>query len=192
MIDTDFSGRQEGFADKIFLERWSPRSFLPEGIPSDNLKKIFDAARWSPSCVNEQPWLFFTASRDSESFSDFLACLKESNQLWAKNAGTIGFLVSRRFFKTKDRENQLADFDCGASWMALTIQARFLGYFTHGMGGIYREKVEKLLKLDGTKYKVIMGFALGKIAPKNLLPAELQEKENPSSREMLEVIWKDL
>ena len=67
---------------------------------SDNLKKIFDAARWSPSCVNEQPWLFFTASRDSESFSDFLACLK-SNQLWAKNAGTIGFLVSRRFFKRK-------------------------------------------------------------------------------------------
>ena len=27
--DTDFS-RQDGFADKIFLERWSPRSFLPE------------------------------------------------------------------------------------------------------------------------------------------------------------------
>ena len=76
--------------------------------------------------------------------------------------------------------------------MALTIQARLLGYFTHGMGGIYRDRIEKLLELDGTKYKVIMGFALGKLAPKNLLPAELQEKENPSDREMLKVIWKDL
>ena len=117
------------------------QKFFTGGIPSDNLKKIFDAARWSPSCVNEQPWLFFTASRDSDSFSDFLACLKESNQLWAKNAGTIGFLVSRRFFKTKDRENQLADFDCGASWMALTIQARFR-YFTHGMGGTTGKKLK--------------------------------------------------
>ena len=192
MKDINFSVQRDGFADKIFLERWSPRSFLPEVISSENLKKIFDAARWSPSCVNEQPWLFFTASRDSESFNEFLSCLKESNQLWAKNAGTIGFLISRRFFKTKDRENQLADFDCGASWMALTIQARLLGYFTHGMGGIYRDRIEKLLELDGTKYKVVMGFALGKLAPKNLLPAELQEKENPSDREMLKVIWKDL
>ena len=76
-----------------------------------------------------------------ESFNDFLSCLKESNQLWAKNAGTIGFLISRRFFKTKDRENQLADFDCGASWMALTIQARLLGYFTHGMGGTLQDRM---------------------------------------------------
>ena len=192
MKDIDFSARREGLADKIFLERWSPRSFLPEVISSDDLKKIFDAARWSPSCINEQPWLFFTSSRDSESFSGFLACLKESNQLWAKNAGTIGFLISRRFFKTKDRENQLADFDCGASWMALTMQARLLGYFSHGMGGIYREKIENLLELDNTKYKVIMGFALGKLAPKNSLPEDLQGKESPSSRETLEVIWQDL
>ena len=192
MKDIDFSERREGLADKIFLERWSPRSFLPEAICGDDLKKIFDAARWSPSCVNEQPWLFFTASRDSESFNDFLVCLRESNQLWAKIAGIIGFLISRRFFKTKDRENQLADFDCGASWMALTIQARLLGYFTHGMGGIYRERIEKLLELDGAKYKVIMGFTLGKITSKNLLPAELQEKENPSGREKLEVVWKEL
>ena len=47
MKDINFSVRSDGFADKIFLERWSPRSFLPEVISSDNLKN-FDAARWSP------------------------------------------------------------------------------------------------------------------------------------------------
>ena len=63
--------------------------------------------------------------------------------------------------------------------MALTIQARLLGYFTHGMGGIYRDRIEKLARARWNKIQVIMGFALGKLAPKNLLPAELQEKENP-------------
>ena len=84
----------------------------------------------------------------------------------------------------------MADFDCGASDgfddSSQTLDISHMGW------AVSTGKVEKLLKLDGTKYKVIMGFALGKIAPKNLLPAELQEKESPSSREMLEVIWKDL
>ena len=44
----------------------------------------------------------------------------------------------------KPRENSLAEFDCGAAWMALTIQARLLGYYTHGMGGM-STKIEELL-----------------------------------------------
>ena len=48
---------------------------------------------------NEQPWLFFTASRDS-ALSDFLACLKESNQLGQKMP-TIGFFYFTHFFNER-------------------------------------------------------------------------------------------
>lgn len=185
-----FSSRINGVADKVFIERWSPRSFVSDTIPELDLKKIIDAARWSPSTINEQPWLFFTASREASKFQEFIKCLNEGNQVWAKHSSVIGFVIARRFFKNKPKENSLADFDCGAAWMALTIQARLLGYYTHGMGGINRAEIEELLNLDVKKQKVMMGFALGKRADASALPEELRKKENPSSREELGDIWK--
>ena len=35
----------------------------------------------------------------------------------------------------------MAAFDCGAAWMAMTMQARKYGLYTHGMAGIDREAV---------------------------------------------------
>ena len=184
-----FMYRTEYLADEVFVKRWSPRSFLPEVIPDDDLKKIFDAARWSPSTVNEQPWLFYTAGRNSESFNLYLNCLNEGNKLWAKNAGLVGFLVARKYFKTKDKVNSLSDFDCGSSWMSLTLQARFLGLYTHGLGGIMREEIQKLLCLNPEDFKVIMGFVIGKIDKSDRLSTELSSKEIPSSRLCIEEIW---
>jgi hypothetical protein len=139
--------------------------------------------------LNEQPWLFFTAHRKSARFNDFVTCLSEGNQVWARNAAVLGFLVARKFFKNKARENQLAQFDCGAAWMALTMQARLLGYFTHGMGGIDREMVRDLLSLNEREHSVIMGFAVGKKADSELLPENLRDKESPSNRDVLESFW---
>ena len=185
-----FTSRINGVADKVFIERWSPRSFIPITIPELDLKKIIDAARWSPSTMNEQPWLFFTASREALKFQEFVKCLNEGNQVWAKHSSVIGFIIARKFFKKKPRENSLAEFDCGAAWMALTIQARLLGYYTHGMGGINRAKIEELFNLDVKKQKVMMGFALGKREDASALPEELRNKEIPSPREELGDIWK--
>ena len=98
-------------------------------------------------------------------------------------------ILARKFFKNKARENQLAQFDCGAAWMALTMQARLLGYFTHGMGGINREMVCDLLLLNDQEHSVIMGLAVGKKADSELLPENLQAKEIPSNRYDLESFW---
>ena len=38
-----FTSRINGVADKVFIERWSPRSFVPITIPELDLKKIIDA-----------------------------------------------------------------------------------------------------------------------------------------------------
>ena len=184
-----FSSRINGVADKVFIERWSPRSFVSDTIPELDLKKIIDAARWSPSTMNEQPWLFFTASREALKFQEFVKCLNEGNQVWAKHSALLDLLLRGSFLKKNQERNSLADFDCGAAWMALTIQARLLGYYTHGMGGINRAKIEELLNLDVKKQKVMMGFALGKRADASALPEELRNKEIPSPREELGDIW---
>ena len=43
-----FTSRINGVADKVFIERWSPRSFVPITIPELDLKKIIDAADGLP------------------------------------------------------------------------------------------------------------------------------------------------
>ena len=63
MDNSNFLNRKDGVADNLFIERWSPRSFSPEPMKLADLKKLIDAARWSPSTLNEQPGFFYGKSR---------------------------------------------------------------------------------------------------------------------------------
>ena len=44
-----------GLLDDVFLDRWSPRSFTDEPVTDDQLAALFEAARWAPSWMNNQP-----------------------------------------------------------------------------------------------------------------------------------------
>ncbi|MBI3795215.1 MAG: nitroreductase family protein [Nitrospinae bacterium] len=48
--------KAEAQVDRLFLDRWSPRAFDPTPLPEETVKSLFEAAKWSPSCMNEQPW----------------------------------------------------------------------------------------------------------------------------------------
>ena len=71
--------------DSMFLDRWSPRAFLDEPIPEHQIKTLFEAARWAPSCYNEQPWLFLYAT-EPEQRRIFTSLLVDKNQRWAASA----------------------------------------------------------------------------------------------------------
>ena len=43
---------------EMVMKRRSIRSFKPDPIPDDDIEKIIEAARWSPSGANSQPWEF--------------------------------------------------------------------------------------------------------------------------------------
>ncbi|WP_275575126.1 nitroreductase family protein [Methylocucumis oryzae] len=44
----------------LMAKRWSPRAFAADKPVSDTeLLALFEAARWSPSCFNDQPWRFY-------------------------------------------------------------------------------------------------------------------------------------
>ena len=36
----------------VVLNRWSPRSFADRDVSTNDLKKLFEAARWAPSSYN--------------------------------------------------------------------------------------------------------------------------------------------
>ncbi len=186
--DVDYSQRdpQPGVAAQ-FVQRWSPRAFTKSQIDRATLARILDAARFAPSCYNEQPWRFYTSTK--ETFNDYLDLLVEGNQVWAKDSAVIGFLVAKRYFTMNGKSNAHARFDCGAAWMSLALQASVEGLYSHGMGGIKYDEIANYLKLDPEQDDLVMGFAIGKIGAKDSLPENLQKMEQPSGRKALSDIW---
>lgn len=185
----DFSQRDPvaGVAP-LFVERWSPRAFVKANIAAPTLASIIDAARWSPSCFNDQPWRFYTSNDDT--FTAFLALLVEGNQAWAVNAGVLGFITARTRFAHNGEPNGFATFDAGAAWLAMTLQANKLGLHTHGMGGIHRDAAAEYLGLNTDEEQVLMGFAIGTAASLSQLSEEQRQREVPNGRRPLDEIWR--
>ena len=172
--------------DPLFINRWSPRSFSDEQLTGAEIASIFEGARWSPSSFNRQPWLFVyeTDGPDRETFDSILM---PGNQLWASKAPLIGFIFAET--KTQEgRKPRTSQFDTGAAWMALALQARSLGIYTHGMAGIDYDSVHEKLGVSDEYYTAMCGFVAGRIGPREALPEDLQERESPNDRKPLKEI----
>ena len=188
--EIDFSQRDPADGvDDLFYQRWSPRAFKKTTLPERALRAIFDAARWAPSSRNAQPWQFVT-NTDETDFDLFCGLLVEENQKWAKNASLIGFIVARRHLENSGKPNNSAMFDCGAAWLCMTLQARRLGLYTHGMGGIKRAEVYRALNIDEEKYHVICGFAIGVLDAQKTHGGNEVIDRKPSARRPLDEVWR--
>lgn len=148
--------------DDMFIARWSPREFLPDAIESEDVETLFEAARWSPSCFNEQPWRFVYANTPDD-VSLFRTALVKDNQGWTENVPLLVFVFSKIHFAQNSKLNKWAGFDTGAAWMALTLQANRLGIHTHAMGGIKRDVAFEVTGMDSDAYDVVCAIALGRI-----------------------------
>lgn len=69
---------------KEIKERWSPRAFSTEKIDDKDIMGLLEAARYAPSCFNEQPWRFIVAKSDEE-LDKMRSIIVDSNRVWADN-----------------------------------------------------------------------------------------------------------
>lgn len=170
----------EAPVERLFIDRWSPRSFADTALTDDEISTMFEGARWAPSSFNRQPWLFVYET-DGPDRATFNSILFDRNQLWASNAPLLGFIFARTV-DDNGRELRTAEFDTGAASMGLALSAATLGIYTHGMAGIDRDAAHAKLGVPTGSWKVMCGFAAGRIGPKDALPDEMQAMENPSDR----------
>ncbi len=134
----------------LMKSRWSPRAIDPDkDISPEDLTALLEAARWAPSCFNDQPWRFIVCvkSKDETSWQNALANLAEKNQLWAKNAPVLMLAVAMDNFNHNGKLNRWAMYDTGAASVSLCFQATALGLVVHQMGGFDAEKARALFKL---------------------------------------------
>src|SRR5207253_10165190 len=97
--------------DPDIRRRWSPRAFEDRAVEREKILSLLEAARWAPSCFNEQPWryLVFDGS-DQEAMAKARACLVEGNA-WALEAPLLMISIARNNFTYTEQPNRTAQHD---------------------------------------------------------------------------------
>ena len=167
--------------DERFLDRWSPRAFSPAPVDEATLATLFEAARWAPSCMNEQPWLFLYGSTPEE-LEYYRPILEASNREWADRAPVLAVIFARRTFSRTGKPNRWAQFDAGAAWLSLALQARALGLYAHAMGGFHEDVAYEALHVSREEYEAMAVVAIGRHGDPALLPPKHRAREHPNGR----------
>ena len=173
--------------DNQFIKRWSPRSFKFDPLSLEEIQTVFEAARWAPSCFNDQPWHFVVA-HEEEALIKMREAMMEGNQVWANKAPVLIGVFARKHMKHDNSVNKWAGFDAGAAWMSIALQAHQMGLITHAMGGFFPEKLSEICKLDPELYEPMCMVAMGKQGALEDLPENFHDREEPSDRVELQEI----
>lgn len=171
------------------VERWSPRAFDSDhDLTEESLISIFEAARWSPSAGNSQPWRFILARRGSAEFAQIEEALMGANKSWAGAASALVVNLA----VVEDAEGgpvRWAEYDLGQAVAHLSVQAHSSGLYVHQMGGFYPEALVESFSIDSTLRPVSV-MTIGKLGNTDQLSEVLKERElAPRTRMPLDDIF---
>ncbi|MGI5951102.1 MAG: nitroreductase family protein [Brooklawnia sp.] len=127
-------------------QRWSPRGFDEAAeIDRDELLSIIEAARWAPSAGNTQPWSFIVARRGTGQFDAIIGALAGFNTSWTPAASAL--IVFNSVPERAGKMTRWIDYDLGQAAAHATMQAEYLGYNVHQMGGFDPEAIANAFDL---------------------------------------------
>ncbi len=161
----------------LIASRWSPYSFSNRSVSDEDLRSLFEAARWAPSSYNEQPWSYIVAKReDAEEFARLLSCLVEGNQAWAKAASVLALGISRLNFARNNKPNRAAIHDLGLAAGNLVLEATARGLSVHQMIGILPDQAREVYSVP-EGYEPMTGLAIGYASDPIDVPEEWRARD---------------
>jgi len=162
---------------ELISRRKSTVLFSSEMPGKEIIQRLFEAAQWAPSSLNQQPWRFIYALKGDYQYDGLLSCLSEKNQEWAKNAPILLLTIAQVISDYKDRKNIYAWHDTGMAYANLVLQATSERLSVHPMGGFDREKT-KLITAIPERFEPVAFAALGYKSESNDFSSELLERES--------------
>jgi nitroreductase len=162
---------------ELLARRWSPYAFADRPVSADDLRALFEAARWAASSYNEQPWSYLVATKANPAdFERLLSCLVEGNQAWAKAAPVLALGCTSLNFALNNKPNAAAVHDLGLASASLTLEATARGLFVHQMIGILPDKARELYRIP-ENVQPTTGLAIGYRVDPNALPERYRERD---------------
>lgn len=160
----------------VLAERWSPRAYDAETpIDEAKLASALEAARWSPSAANSQPWRFIVARRGSAAHHGIHSTLMGLNQAWAGDAGVLIVAIAE-VADVNGAPISHAIYDLGQAVAHLSVQAHHDGLHVHQMSGFVADQLRDTFGLD-ERFVPMTVLALGDLGDAAQLPEPLRERE---------------
>jgi nitroreductase len=171
----------------LLSHRRSPRAFSERAIEPSTIMSLFEAARWSPSSANEQPWNFIAATKvDSQAYSAIVESLVEGNRRWAVHAPLLVVGVAQSTYLKSGKLYRHAWYDLGQSIAHMTVQATSQGLSVHQMGGFDANQLRASFSIP-EGYDAVVVLAIGYADRPETLPDDLRGREEaPRMRKPLE------
>lgn len=175
----------------LLVKRYSPYAFDPaRAVQQEDLDSLLEAARWTMSSYNAQPWRYIVGVKDdgSDTWQQIFNCLVEGNQPWAINAPVLVLGLVKTTFDHNGKHNAAAEHDLGAASAMLTIEAVARGLCVHQMIGIEPSLVvETFSPVDDIK--PLTALAIGYAGEASHIPdAYAQRDAAPRQRLPLDAI----
>lgn len=166
----------------VLAGRWSSRAIDPDRpVPSHQVARLLEAARWAPSSGNVQPWRYLVFD-DSvpEAREQARGCLRRGNA-WAQRAPVLLLSLVARWWPDSTDPNPSALHDVGAASMSLCLQAAADGLVAHQMAGFDRQMArERFAVPDGTD--PVAFIAVGHPGRADLLDERRRDREQAPRR----------
>jgi nitroreductase len=147
--------------DEVMARRWSPRVFeAGRAVEREKILSLLEAARWAPSCFNEQPWRYLVFDgTDEAAMERARACLVAGNA-WALKAPLLMISIARDNFTHNDAPNRTAQHDVGLASENLVLEAVRLGLVAHQMAGFEVDRARHVFNIPDD-YTVLAMIAVG-------------------------------
>lgn len=169
--------------NNLSVNRWSPRAFSTKPVEKEKLQSIFEAARWSASAYNAQPWHFLVAYKGDDNYQKIIDTLVEFNQLWASKAPVLILNCYQMNFSHNGKPNQTAQYDLGQAIAHYSLEAIHQDLYLHQMTGFDAAKANESFGL-GAEIMAFSVTALGYLGDVSSLPADLQKMELAEPKRM--------
>ena len=170
----------------LIEKRWSGRAFSDRKVEKEKIHSLFEAVRWAPSSMNEQPWRFILAHQGEAVYEKLFSTLKPGNQLWAGEAPLLILTVVKTVFTQTGTFNAYAWHDLGLAMGHFGLQATELGLNLHQMAGFDRNLAKEAFNLP-ENYEPATIIALGYLGEPDTLPERYQKSEQaPQIRKKIE------
>lgn len=171
----------------LFAARWSPYAFDAEReVSKEDLQAVFEAARWTMSAFNAQPWRYIVGvrGRQQRTWDGVFNSLVSGNQGWTKNVPVLALGLLQPNFEHNGKPNGTALHDLGAASAALTFEATSRGLVVHQMSGIDPARAREIFGID-EDYQPVTALAIG-YAARSADDEFAQRDERPRERKPLE------
>ena len=157
----------------LLRDRRSIRAYdASHALADDELAVLLEAARWSPSAGNSQPWAFLVGRRGDPAHAAFVELLAPSVRRWAPAASALLFTLNQVASGPEDDAlgySDYAQYDLGQAVAHLSVQASAMGLGVHQFAAFDHDGLTELAGVP-RHWRVTTGLAVGLAIESDLAP----------------------